>query len=548
MADVAKIKLNDQTFEVKDAKTRKPFGQVSEDVENLKRAYRYVEQGNLSALGAGNGQVPVADGRGDWVWGDHNADVYSDEETYAVNRYVLQDGKTYRCVSPIDEPKEWDPTDWTESHIADDVSQVLTWIENADEKFSLKNDNLLNYSKGTHRIPYENDEHRTVLEQEDGGIYFKSDGSSPIQFQYFNNTAAVPGWFVPGATYKLEFDGIRDLNVALRIYVYLDGRTTAAYSQNILWAYNDSVFTVPANTTGLQFRIQADATNAPFEKVFYPKLYLLEESTEPFLERDYEPVTIPQEVIGWQDFEKVGNHIWMFTASGNSHSVADGLIDILDADWHYIKSIPHNIGHCNTASYDPDTDSLLITNHLVTDTNIYIFRHVSQWENLNTIDYDTVEKLVINLSALPYPMYNNACWGERKRDGYRYIYLASNVGNFWTKLELAAENGYYTGAYTALWQRGSVRNIIDGVNTAQVIQGMSMYRGKIYGSISHNPIRGAVYTFTRSKIMREIIHVDGTGLVEGNEGCTVIDGILYLGCSSWAGAASAPVVVKIPLT
>lgn len=112
---------------------------------------------------------------------------------------------------------------------------------------------------------------------------------------------------------------------------------------------------------------------------------------------------------------------------------------------------------------------------------------------------------------------------------------------------MTLSGGTYTGAFSVVWSVFGNRNIVNGINTSQVIQGMTYYQGYIYASISHNPFYGVKYSFTGKRAIREILHVDGTGLVEGNEGCMVMDGKVYLGCSSWDGAASAPIITKITL-
>lgn len=326
--------------------------------------------------------------------------VFDATKTYSVNDFVLYGGKTYKCVTAIASPKAWDPSDWVESIVADGLSQVLTWIENADETFTLNRDNLLRYTKDTQRQPYPNDEHNTIIVRDDGSIYVKSDGTARFQLQFYNNTAKLPSWFIPGQTYVLDYDGVPGVDVAIRVYIWKDGHTSDAYQTNLVWANSNTSFVVPSNTTGLSFRLQWDATGTAFETVVHPKLYLINDETEKVTCYDPDTVTVPQEVSGWQDFVNVGNHIWMFMGSENGN----GYFDVLDNNWNYIKRITHNLGHCNTVSYAPDTDSLLMTNHMSTDKCLYIFNDVSAWENLSDVDYASVNKIVVDLSSIPNDM------------------------------------------------------------------------------------------------------------------------------------------------
>lgn len=57
-----KVTFNGEEYGLKDAVSR-------EELSTVKSAIQDLEAGSLSALGASDGQVPVADGLGSWAWG-----------------------------------------------------------------------------------------------------------------------------------------------------------------------------------------------------------------------------------------------------------------------------------------------------------------------------------------------------------------------------------------------------------------------------------------------------------------------------------------------
>ncbi len=474
---------------------------------------------------AGNGQVAVADGEGNFVWSDHNVSVFDASSTYDVNDFVLYGGVTYRCIHAITAAKAWDADDWTRTYVADDLGNVLTWIESMDSRLFLKNENLLDYT-----TPEWGTSTYYTVEKVDGGYHITSTGQAERWITFFNDNDSLPGIIVPGKTYKLQFETEVE-ELSFRVYVYLDGDTST--TSRIVMAQQDMIFTIPENTTGIMLRVQWTAGNT-FDTVVYPRLSMLETAGEVIHNYDYDGVTIPEDVVQWQDFAVVGNEIWMIASSGDDHSTQDGVIYRLNkSDFSYIGSMTHNLGHANAISYDAENDALLVTNGTYGGTYLTIFKDVSQWTG--PVDFETVDKVTITLSGLDYTTrYMAAVWGEKKRDGYRYIYIGCNLGANWLKIEPGAENGSYTSDYTVIWEIPCAVGAISGVNSSQVFQGMEYHKGKIYASIAHNPIYGAVYTVSSNnhEMIREIIHVDGTGLQNVNEGCGFIDGVLHLGVSA----------------
>lgn len=53
------------------------------------------------------------------------ADPYSDEATYSVGDYVTFNAKSYRCVTAIDTPEEFDSEKWDEIKVLDELASAV---------------------------------------------------------------------------------------------------------------------------------------------------------------------------------------------------------------------------------------------------------------------------------------------------------------------------------------------------------------------------------------------------------------------------------------
>lgn len=255
---------------------------------------------------------------------------------------------------------------------------------------------------------------------------------------------------------------------------------------------------------------------------------------EAIREYDADYKSVPAEVSGWQDFTQVGDEIWFFSNSTNARSEKNGMIYRIDKDtFEYIGAIEHNLGRCGSVDYDPDNDALLIASGIEDDPYVYLYRSIAYWMQETTVDFSAASKIIINVSELTEDASGVcACWGERKNNGCRYLYISDECGSTWLKVDVDTVNDFYTNVCTVKWTKHCASEQVDGSGASQKLHGIRMYRGKLYASISDDPVYGAIYSVASRKIARDIIHVDGTSMSSTNNGCSVIGNDLYLGISA----------------
>ena len=72
MSYIDKISVGGTVYDIQDsnAAPQTEVDELKSAVTSLEGAVEQLESGSLSALGASEGQVPVADGEGEWAWGD----------------------------------------------------------------------------------------------------------------------------------------------------------------------------------------------------------------------------------------------------------------------------------------------------------------------------------------------------------------------------------------------------------------------------------------------------------------------------------------------
>lgn len=72
MSYIDKISVGGTVYDIQDsnAAPQTEVDELKSAVASLDNAVEQLESGSLSALGASEGQVPVADGEGEWAWGD----------------------------------------------------------------------------------------------------------------------------------------------------------------------------------------------------------------------------------------------------------------------------------------------------------------------------------------------------------------------------------------------------------------------------------------------------------------------------------------------
>lgn len=72
MSYIDKISVGGTVYDIQDsnAAPQTEVDELKSAVTSLEGAVEELESGSLSALGASEGQVPIADGEGEWAWGD----------------------------------------------------------------------------------------------------------------------------------------------------------------------------------------------------------------------------------------------------------------------------------------------------------------------------------------------------------------------------------------------------------------------------------------------------------------------------------------------
>ena len=245
-------------------------------------------------------------------------------------------------------------------------------------------------------------------------------------------------------------------------------------------------------------------------------------STEGYSENQCENVAITGNIPTGQGMTKINDKLLIFQESKDDHSTYSTL-SILDINnLSVIKTITHNLGHVNSIDYNPKNDCLIIGNNTGNGQEIppaiYIIYNASTLIEQDTIDFNIIEKTIINLydgdnylggyGNLSRP---NVCWGENDN----IAYLLMNDNGVCYKLFLGKETnnlnatktdltwGVYKEASTEKYN-GTCKILGTYYNSNQfgVNQGIGYYKGHIYTSCSHSDLLVAVYSLNSKGYMK----------------------------------------------
>lgn len=196
----------------------------------------------------------------------------------------------------------------------------------------------------------------------------------------------------------------------------------------------------------------------------------------------------------WSDISFIDGKLWMFYPSGDeTHTATNGVIKIVDKETlETIKTIGHNFGHVNTCDYCAETDCLIVGNLPGNSTYpaaLYIFYNVSEWENVDTLDFATVDKTIIDMRVAFSAATNVACsWGESNFAYNNIAYVSMGYDKKFAKIVLGMgtnQLAYGTYATTDDNKFNGTYNVVQisdydpMVAVDEVIQGATFYAGRM---------------------------------------------------------------------
>ena len=193
------------------------------------------------------------------------------------------------------------------------------------------------------------------------------------------------------------------------------------------------------------------------------------------------------------------NELWTFT-TGSDDNTTTGNCDkyIINSDYSlsFKETITHNLGHVNSISYNPNTDTLILGNgsgDYDLEGKILILENAYNKTSLNYTDC-----LVIPFSDQGYKP--NAIWGEDNFGNNDIVYVLTNDSHKIVKLQLGSgakelTNGTiqkqtgYNGTYNIVgtWVWGNISK-----DYPSVVQGATFIDGKIVWGFGHNVGRIAI--------------------------------------------------------
>lgn len=263
-------------------------------------------------------------------------------------------------------------------------------------------------------------------------------------------------------------------------------------------------------------------------------------STEGYSENQYENVATAGSMPVGQGMTKINDKLLLFKESKDDHSTYADLNILNINNLSVLKTITHNLGHVNSIDYNAKNDCLIIGNNAGLGQEIppaiYIIYKASTLIEQDTIDFNAIEKTIINLydgdnylgnyGALSRP---NVCWGENNNIAYLLmndngvcykLFLGKGTNNLnTTKTDLTW--GVYEETATEKYN-GTCKILGTYYNSNQfgVNQGIAYYKGNIYTSYSHSDLLVAVYSLNSKGYMKlektynnNILNEQGTKIV-----------------------------------
>lgn len=200
------------------------------------------------------------------------------------------------------------------------------------------------------------------------------------------------------------------------------------------------------------------------------------------------------DIHGWSDICIIGENLWMFIHSTDEEHVnSNGTIRIVNKETlEVVKSITHNFGHVNTCDYCKETDCLIVGNlpgNSIYPAALYIFYNVSGWANVETLDFATVEKTIIDMrGGFPSATAAACSWGESNFAYNNIAYVSFGYNKQFTKIVLGMgtnqlTNGIYTAAdadkFNGTYNILLTSDFDPMSSDDEVIQGATFYKGRM---------------------------------------------------------------------
>ena len=386
-----------------------------------------------------------------------------------------------------------------------------------------------------------------------------------LEFSKVNGTCTIPSnsrVIINGNPILVTPSTIIDLKDGADCSGYIVFNKTTKVFSSIPWngslSLNEYIFI--ASYTNFNPLVSNKAiVNTPSYYKIDGRAYGLEESDVDFpmelISPEYETIALPNEIIWWSDFIHIKINlvyeIWFFSPSSDeSHVSNDGVITRVNmSDWSIIGTIQHNFGHCNTCHYDDKSDVLLIGNlpgNSEFPSACYIFYNASNFSLLASVDFNTADKTIIDISATE--ITQTACCFAENNEGKRNIiwaYSGYNGKAIKILLGMGINNlgsGTYNNEHTGVNQYNGTYKILSQIKKyklyyddfIEVIQGIDYFNGMTITSNGHGIIRGFLFNSTDNVIKRREIRIenysdDGSHYYNTGEGLCVIDGYIYQG-------------------
>jgi hypothetical protein len=262
----------------------------------------------------------------------------------------------------------------------------------------------------------------------------------------------------------------------------------------------------------------------------------------------------------WSDFIVINDELWVFVASTDEeHTLSNGKINIFDlATYTLQKTITHNFGHCNTVSYDVDSDVLMIGNlpgNVAYPAALYLIYDWATFRSSSDIDFTTdVTKDFIDITSITVGQSAVGVFGETNIGVRNIAYISNSFNRNWSKLLLGmGTNNLGSGTFTtrsADRYNGSFKVLescayINEFNDLkEVTQGVAYHKGSVLTSNGHNGLFGSKWNFdddgliNRDLIESKIYNESGVEIDYYTEGMTVYNGKILHGLIYFASASA----------
>ena len=351
------------------------------------------------------------------------------------------------------------------------------------------------------------------------------------QFLYKNNNVAYYRGKIyleanADGSFNVHFEDVANKQIFYKLYktqgyITIDTlKYTVTHNQSLgIDIVNNKLIVGDTDTLSNTSLILLSVHNATIK---YNNIKLENMNTEGYSENQCENVAIAGSMPIGQGITKINNKLLLFKESKDDHSdyAELKLLDINNLS--VLKTIKHNLGHVNSIDYNVKNDCLIIGNNTGAGQEIppaiYIIYNASTLIEQDTIDFNTIEKTIINLHDGDNYLGNygtlsrpNVCWGENNNIAYLLmndngvcykLFLGEGTNNLnTTKTDLTW--GVYEEASTEKYN-GTCKILGTYYNSNQfgVNQGIAYYKGNIYTSSSHSDLLVSVYSLNNKGYMK----------------------------------------------